>query len=109
LKIVFLSQADILHDYEKINRNIKDAFHGMVSFAVSPHPHISARNHFVNKSLYSFGDALDLTRFCGVVAINKQQYSSCVLTTKDSSNFDTQLKLSFEKKGYAHKFVLSEI
>ena len=33
-EIVLLSQADILDDYGKIRRNIKDALHGMVSFAV---------------------------------------------------------------------------
>jgi len=107
-KIVLLSQADVLYDHRKIQRNIADALHGMVSFAVSSHPHLSFWNHFVDRSLQLFGAVLGLTRFSGVFAISKQHYLSCFLTTEDFLNFDTQLKMNFEKMQNAYKFVLSK-
>jgi len=107
-KIILLSQADILYDNRRIKRNITDALHGMVSFAVPAHPHISFWTHFVDRSLQLFGAVLGLTRFSGVIAINKEHYLSCSLTTEDLFNFDTQLKINFEKKHKAYKYVLSK-
>lgn len=107
-KIVLLTQADTLHDYVKIMENIRNALHGMVSFAALPHPHISPWNYFLNNILQLFASYLSITRFSGVIAINKQHYLSCSLTAKDLFNFDTQLKINFEKKPYNYTFVLSK-
>jgi len=106
-KIVLLSQADILHDYGKIRRNIKDALHGMVSFAVLEHPHIAPWNHFVTKTLQIVGSAFGVKPFSGVVAFSKEYYMTCRLLSNDSFNFDTQLLASFKNKGYSYVYVLS--
>ena len=107
-KIVLLSQADILHDYGKIKRNIKDALHGMVSFAVLEHPHISPWNHFVTKILQITGDVFGVQRFSGVIAFCKDHFMTCPLVPVDSFNFDTQLQINFKKRMYPFRFVLTK-
>jgi glycosyltransferase involved in cell wall biosynthesis len=94
-KIVLLSQADILHDYGKINRNIKDALHGMVSFAVSEHPHVSPWNHFITRVLQRGGGKIGIQRFSGVIALNKKGYLKKPLKPNDPFLFDTQLQQNF--------------
>ena len=106
-EIVLLSQADVLHDYGKIRRNIKDALHGMVSFAVSEHPHIAPWNHFVTKTLQIVGSTFGVKPFSGVVAFSKEYYMTCRLSSNDSFNFDTQLLVSFKNKGHSYVYVLS--
>jgi len=107
-QVVLLSQADILHDYVEIRKNIKDALHRIVSFAVLEHPHIAPWNYFVTKSLQLIGELSNLTRFSGLVAVSKRYYLTCPLTASDLFNFDTQLQVNFERKGYAFRFLLSK-
>lgn len=94
-KIVLLSQADILHDYGMINRNIQDASYGMVSFAVSEHPHISPWNHFITRVLQRGGAKIGIERFSGVIAISKEEYSKKPLKPNDFFGFDLQLQQNF--------------
>lgn len=107
-KIVLLSQADILHDYVKIRKNIKEALNGMISFAVLEHPHSAPWNHFITKILQNFGDLFGVQPFSGVVAFGKEHYMTCPLKSSDSLNFDTQLHENFLRKGYLYTYVLSE-
>lgn len=106
-EIVLLSQADILHDYRKIRRNIKNALHGMISFSVMEHPHLAPWNHFVTKTLQIAGSTFDVQPFSGVVAFSKEHYMTCLLSSNDSFNFDTQLLVNFKKKGYSYVYALS--
>jgi len=100
-----LSQADILHDYTTIRNNIHWGLHGMVSFAVLEHPHISPWNHFVTKTLQIAGDVFGVQRFSGVIAFCKDHFMTCPLLPVDSFNFDTQLQINFKKRMYPFRFV----
>jgi len=106
-RIILLSQADILHDYMTINKNIKNALHGTMSFAVLEHPHIAPWNHFVTKMLQTFGASFGVQRFSGVIAFRKEHYETCSLTPEDLLNFDTQMQVNFKKKGYPYTYVTS--
>ena len=105
-EVVLLSQADIIHDYTTIKSNLEWALNGMVSFAVLEHPHISPWNHFVTKTLQTVGGFLGVQRFSGIIGMRKSHYLGCPLTSDDSLNFDTQLQINFEKKGYSYKPLL---
>ena len=105
--IVLLSQADILHDYVTIKNKINLASHGLVSFAVLEHPHISPWNHFVTKTLRRASKFFDIQRFSGLIALNKKYYLACPLTSNDFLNFDTQIQENFRRKGYRYKYVPS--
>jgi len=104
-EVVLLSQADILHDYTTIRNNIHWGLHGMVSFAVLEHPHISPWNHFITKVLQTLGSFFGIHRFSGIIGMQKAHYLSCPLTSDDSLNFDTELKINFERKGFSYKFI----
>jgi glycosyltransferase involved in cell wall biosynthesis len=104
-QIILLSQADILHDYATINKNIEIALQGTVSFAVLEHPHIAPWNHFVTKMLQTIGAYFSVQRFSGVIAFCKEHYQTCPLTPEDSLNFDTQMQVNFERKGYPYIYV----
>ena len=106
-RIILLSQADILHDYVTINKDMKNASHGMVSFAVLEHPHIAPWNHFITKMLQTIGASFGVQRFSGVIAFRKEHYETCPLTPEDLLNFDTQMQVNFKKKSYPYTYVTS--
>jgi len=107
-QVVLLSQADILHDYRRINKNIKYGLQGIVSFAVLEHPHIAPWNHFITKMLQIIGPVFGVRPFSGVIAFRKEHYVTCPLTPNDSLNFDTQMQVNFEKKNYSYTYVPSK-
>ncbi|MFW9795053.1 MAG: glycosyltransferase family A protein, partial [Candidatus Thorarchaeota archaeon] len=106
-EIVLLSQADIYHDYVRIKENIQDARRRVISFSVSEHPHISPWNHFVTVVLQKLRYVLGGNPFSGLLAISKEQYLKCPLTSEDQLNFDTQLQSNFKKKGCSYNFIFS--
>lgn len=107
-EIILLSQADILHDCQKIREEIEKAQQGMISFSVSEHPHINPWNHLVTKILHTVGIFFGAQPFCGLIAFRKGTYLTCPLRSTDSLNFDTQMQLNFKKKGYPYVFISSK-
>lgn len=104
-KVILLSQADHLLDYQRIKDNANYALRGMVTFGVSEHPHILPWNHFVTNTLHILSNISNIPSFGEVIGISKERYLCRPLASEDSFSFDTQLRIILEEKKYPYRFV----
>jgi len=102
---VYRTAADIVQDYNSINRYLTANF-DMVSFAVYPAPQsiFNFWNLFTSWTIRHM-PFLRKVGFSGTFVINKSKYFQCPLKKEDKLLFDTLLYKRFKEKGFTYCFV----
>lgn len=91
-EIVFLSQADVIPDFQLINKTIHKAEEAMVSYGVLQHIHCSPWNSMVNQVLQYVSRVTGIKGFSGTFAFPRKVYPSQLRLTRELTvNFDSYI------------------